>query len=270
MLALFYFLGPPAHWADSVAHKPLRIGSDPVDLSQKYREELRRARSQAHAPSEREAPDGRFDGWVVSYKKAPDLGVELLLTATGKKWIDGQHFYWRLLDGKWNELRLPSKFILSEFQLVLRDDQVVILLSRRHPWWPYRDNYARFFKSLAGRELRPENGLYELRLPTGKLRYLFPGHVLVPSPDRRRVAFLRSAGISGSHSLHIFEIATYEVRTLAALTEGDPGSGISFKYAWLGDSRTLGLWGWLKGHNEDVEAVYTLDSGRFWDVSALD
>jgi hypothetical protein len=96
--------------------------------------------------------------------------------------------------------------------VALSGDEIVVLASRRNSWWPYEEKYGRYLRSFFDRELRPTDGLYEVKVPGGELRYLCPGRFLRPAPNRRRIAFLRSVSHDGYHSLHILDVATYEVR----------------------------------------------------------
>lgn len=243
----FCLFGPPSRWTDDVSRKPLRVTSDAASPARAYVEEFRRKWTQSPL-----CPP-------AYHEMVPELGIELRRT-------DDHRLYFRR-NGEWQMLVLPAEIVFREARIALGGDEIVVVASRRNSWLPYEEKYGRYLRSLLDPELRPTDGLYEVRLPGGETRYLCPGWFLRPSPDRRRVAFLRSAGAHGSHSLHILDVATDEVRNLASLTEGDPGSGISFDYAWSDDSRALGLRGRLHGHRGDVVLIYTLDSDRFWDAS---
>ena len=56
-------------------------------------------------------------------------------------------------------------------------------------------------------ELRAEYGIYAVDLEGGTLRYLFPGHDIVLSPNRELAAYTTSEnGIDGFHAIRTWEV----------------------------------------------------------------
>jgi hypothetical protein len=129
------------------------------------------------------------------------MGYAVLQTYGGKYWSEGRHLYFRReATEAWREVRLPPGFVISNPKLVTQDGHVVAIVERWNSWWPYEANYGRFLLSAIRSELRPEHAIYMLDSERGTLRYLFPGHSLMLSPDRKFAAYMGSEnGFSGFH-----------------------------------------------------------------------
>jgi hypothetical protein len=186
-------------------------------------------------------------GTTFHKRHLPEAGLALLQTHEGSSWTRGQHLYlWSTATRTWREYWIPEGMVVAEGRFVRVGGTDAVLLTRWNPWWPHGENYPRFWKSLLARESRPAYGLYALDPDSAELRYMFPGRLPVPSPDRLRVACLRSDG-SGFHSVHVWSPGADTLVAVVSLWEADPGSGVSFRYYWSADSEVLFIDGTTRG-----------------------
>ena len=275
----FAFFGPPALWGSGVADKvPKFVKNNIPARVLLYAKEFL---SQPEVISSKEilaTSGGGVLGKPFDYDIAAEYGLAVLQTHAGQYWGDDQHLYIRSLSSSdWRELAIPKKMKMQDATIVRPKGETSILLARWHPWWPHSGQYGRFLLSIFDKELRAEYGVYLLGVDRNGPEYLFPGHSLVASPDRRHVAYLASAnGFAGFHSLLISNVETGRSKRLFSLLEADPGSGISFQYRWSRDSRALLIAGATQGFTRfgpkryrSLRIVYLVDSEQLYDVDAV-
>lgn len=263
----FRLTGPPLGWGSDVAlGLPVFSDRDPGEV-EAYLPGYRAPSSSATA-SASPPPDSAGDGVVgkpFHRDSAPGCGLSVLQTHAGRVWGEEQHFYIQRHDGAgWREVLLPRAMKLQGATIVCPPSGAVVLLSRWNSWFP--PDYERFLRSVFASELRAEFAVYALDLERGDLKYLFPGHGLVPSPDRRWVAYLTSLnGVSGFHNIKLYDVRTGRSARVLALAEADPGSGVSFGYDWSADSKALLITGRASGFTS-LRIVYLVDTGELFDL----
>ena len=214
-------------------------------------------------------------GAVTASDIVPESSRALALTHRGARWIDDRRLYVRDGTTGWREIPLEDRLMLQEAKLIVAARDTVILAVRWNSWYP--PGYGRFVRSFARPELRAEYGIYRMSLDGSGRRYLFPGHSLVVSPDRRRVAYLTSRnGFSGMHNVWIYDATTNRRTRVVSLVEADPGSGISFACHWAADGEALVIRGTAQrvGVNETrsgsgVDLVYVVADGRLFDAAPV-
>ena len=238
----FLLLGPP-EWFESVDERvpqmtSVRLGSG----FDRYLDEFARPARAGLAAQVADVAVG-VTGRVVREDRVPGAGPALLQTRD-----DGaDHLYSRQAElDPWRELPLPPGVRVGEARWLRVGDSFGILAVQRRPWWPLGRNYGRFWRALLDAELRPENGLFLIDPDGAGSRFLFPGQMPFPSPDRQAVAFLRSER-HGFHSLHLWREGDAEPLTVVSLWEADPGSGPSFYWTWSSDSKVLFVRGTARG-----------------------
>jgi hypothetical protein len=212
-------------------------------------------------------------GAVYASDVVPESGRALALTHRGSRWIDDRGLYVRDATTGWRELPLEDRMLLQEAKLIVAARDTVILAVRWNSWYPPR--YGRFISSIARPELRAEYGIYRMSLDGSGPRYLFPGHSLVVSPDRRRVAYLTSRnGFTGMHNVWVYDATTNRRTRVVSLVEADPGSGISFDCHWAADGQALVIRGSAQRVGVDgargssrVDLVYVAADGRLFDAA---
>jgi hypothetical protein len=188
-------------------------------------------------------------GRIVREDRLPEAGWTLLQTRDEA--VDYLHCR-RNDSDEWRSLPLPPGGRAGEARWVRDGESFGVLLVRHRPWWPLGRNYGRVWAALVKPALRPATGLFLLDAGSGDARYLFPGDMPAPSPDRRAVAFLRSER-RGFHSLHLWQTGTDESVTVVSLWEADPGSGPSFSWNWSSDSKVLFVRGASRGFENSPE-----------------
>jgi Tol biopolymer transport system component len=122
--------------------------------------------------------------------------------------------------------------------------------------------------------LRSETGIYQLDIERHRLRFLFPGARIVPSPNRRQVAYLTSENrFRGFHNILVYDVASERSLRVLSLWEADPGSGTSFSYRWSYDSKALlitgraGGWASHSDHATELQLVYFPDAEQLFDLA---
>lgn len=168
-----------------------------------------------------------------------------------------QHLYVKEGD-VWQEVSIEGKGNIHNARWIQGvDAKPALIVTKYFSWYPNKKNYLRFWKSLFQLELRPESSLWRYERESRRWVYLFPGSSTSVSPDRKKVAFLRS--YSSEHSLHLYDLEKFTVTDIAALVEADPGSGLSFDYQWTKDSQALMIFGGIRheGQMKSIRWIYS-------------
>jgi hypothetical protein len=273
-LLWFLVFGPPSRWGSGVEdHVPNFAGigftlAAPITLAPGNELPPRKS------VDETEKRSG-ITGRILYFEEVPQYGYAVLQTYNGRYWSEDQHLYFRRAsDDHWREISLPPPFIISNPELILQDGRVMALIERWDSWWPYRKNFSRYLLSIFQPELRAEYSLCLLDLERGRFRYLFPGHTVVLSPDRRFAAYTTSEnGFSGFHTIRVLKVGQPKAEPVLSLWETDPGSGVSFTYKCTQDSQSLVIEGGTQGftrfgstHYRKIRFVYLLDCGLMVDL----
>ena len=257
--AWFSLFGPP-EWFQGVRQRlpetsSLQLGSD-YDV---YRRELDAPRSPSLGnPPQRMPPDLQGEVHRSDFFRDGSTGV------VWSKDAERDHFrLWSSSAGQWSDVPLPPG--VTGVIVVPGGDAPRLLVTRRQWWWPYGSNYGRFWLALARRELRPNAALVVVDPGSGHRRFLCAGSGPVASPDRTRVAFMRSER-GGYHSIHVWRAADDGLSTVASVWEADPGSGPSFGYRWSADSRVLFVRGSSLGFDGSRPARRRIDVRLLYDT----
>jgi hypothetical protein len=272
----FWVFGPPSWWGSGVVVKtPSFAHRAPPALEGYLRTaDTRAVASEAQAAGSKQS--GNLVGTPFGHDDAPECGVSVVQTHAGRFWGDGQHLYVRgSRKGDWSE-PLPSRSMtFSDATIVCPESRASILLTRWNPWWPFGSSYGRFLRSVVMKDLRSEYSVYALDVERRDLKYLFPGHDLVVSPDRRRVAYATSLnGFSGFHNVMVYDVRDGRSTRVLSLREVDPGSGSSFGYRFSADSAALVITGTSSGFMPfsatftPLRIVYLNDTGELFDLRA--
>lgn len=258
-LGWFWLFGPGA-WGSGVIEKvPSFLSSDTLPIVGAYRLEFLQDGQEplpAALPVEVQAIRGRIE-WKDCLK---DSHVCVIESHEGKRWIDDQHVYiWLNKNHVLHEIQSVQGMTVSNPTIVNTAGQPSLILERWNSWFlPWNRKILRYVQSWFNDPLRPEYSLYACGIDCSHLEYLGPGHGVVISPDRQKVAFLRSEdAMRGFHSLHVWERGTHAMGTICSLWEADPGSGISFQYRWSNDSMALHLTGETQGFSRAKMDGYT-------------
>ena len=177
----------------------------------------------------------------------------------------------------YRELALPDDFLPGKAVWTRGANGSQIAVERRR-FWPLTavGRLGRYFRSWLDPELRPGQSIYMLPADgSGEPEWLWPGHDLVVSADHRRVAFLRSGALgSGYYSLHLWDVAEGEVRTVLSLHEADPGSGRSFDFRFSVDGEAIEIKGATGGferrgpfETKAIRLIYWIDKDALFDAS---
>ena len=269
-MAAFAMVGPPSGWGTSVEDAAPSFSREPSQAARDSLEAIATDTAPAHMYG---ALLARYDvpGRPLNFDERAESGEAVLVTS-GETWTKDQRLYWRRGgNARWSEVGIPDGFIISNPRVIRRDGKPALLIERWHAWWPYSKSYGRFVRSLTRPELRAEHGIYRLDIERGTARFLFPGDGLVLSPDRRAAAYVSSqqGGLTGGgfHTIYVWDLETDERKAVMSLWEVDPGSGISFRYAWTRDSRALLIAGSTSGVGRSaapprgpIKALFTRDS----------
>ena len=249
-MAAFAMVGPPSGWGTNVEDAEPSFSAEPSPAARDSLEAMAADTAPTHMYG---ALLARYDvpGRPRDFDEHAESGEAVLLTSD-ETWTKDQRLDWRRdRNARWSEVNIPDGFIISNPRLIGRDGQPTLLIERWHPWWPYTKSYVRFARSLTNPELRPEYGIYQLDIERGIAQFLFPGDRLVLSPDRSVAAYVSSErfGLTGGgfHTIYVWDLETDQRRPVMSLWELDPGSGISFNYAWTRDSRALLIAGSTSG-----------------------
>lgn len=262
-LFLFTMFGPPDAWIEGLSGRPLPQEFIEV-LDPQTEEYLREFQVQKNQKEEkREISDQLIKGTQLSYHN--NMDTEVVQTYSGARWGEGQHLYWKMGNQNWQEIPISGDLTVTTNGFIMIDTESKLLVTDWNAWYPYR--FSRLLQSIFRKDLRYEYGLYTADLQTGVFTYLFPGDNATVSPDKTKVAFLRSLGIvSGStHEIIVWDILKNTQTTVAILTEIDPGSGRSFDYRWSHDSKVLEI----AGESYDIgifQLMYFLDTKRVWHI----
>ncbi len=232
--------------------------SSPVWSRLRQRHTPRRRESTRLRPLSLQRLASRVAGRVLHLDEAAELGHSVLLSHAGRYWSQDQHLYFRrTASGDWREFPLPHQFIADNPRVVRLNGRVSALVELWSSWRPYSRSYLRFVLSVTRPELRAEYGVYALDFEGGTLRYLFPGHDIVLSPNRDLAAYTTSENdISGFHGIRVWEVGRTGSEPVLSLWEGDPGSGISFDCKWAPDSRALLIEGGSQGFSRSGPMRY--------------
>ncbi len=272
----FSLLGPPKPWgAHTAGEYPDLIRTDIPENFSDYVREIKSREKKTFSDRTINYPDSALAGEIFHTDIVPKLNMAVVLTHSGKYWVDDQHLYIGPVDGtNWKKLSLTENTYLSDATIVPDNGGQSILISRWNSW--IGATYLRYLLSIFDEELRPENAIYKLDFMEEKLKYLFPGYQLQPSPDRNYVAFLVSQnGFCGYHTLMIYNCITGVTSEILSLESIDPCSGISFEAKWSADSRALlfdGETGGFKFHKEqepgDFCVLYMVGNGVLYDIQS--
>ncbi len=191
---------------------------------------------------------------------ATEYNLCLLQTYTGKYWTKGQHLYVRQLDSeKWLELSVPihNNNYYSAKAIIKHQGEISILLL--HTNTKSKENW---------------NTVHAMDIKSKEPNYLFSGHTLVVSPNRRYVIYLSSKNMwAGYHPMHVYDLKTGHSLHVMSLWEADPGSGLSFRYKWSHDSKAFLIRGTttlIKGNTREIKyisIIYHLDTNLLYNVS---
>jgi hypothetical protein len=244
----FSIFGPPARWGTGVVDvNPKFEQADAANVVSSD-DTVATAFSGASIPDvERQASN--IVGRVLAIDEMSPEGAAVLQTYGGKNWTEDQHLYFRhSVTDRWRELPLPRGFIVENPKVVRLYGHATMLVGRWNAWYPATRNYKRFVRSIIDPQLRAEDALYSMDPDSGSIHFLFPGHSIVVSPDRRLAAYMGSEnGFSGFHTIRVWNIDSNKSKPVLSLREIDPGSGTSFQYRWIKDSRALLITGDTQG-----------------------
>jgi len=166
----------------------------------------------------------------------------VFLTTEGTTPADGAHLYfWDAVRGQLSEMVLPGRVGPNPAIVLGASGEPQVLLAIEDPWPSSLLGSLRRAWDRRGDPAGPASNSLALLSPndpTG-IHSLGPGHLPAVSPDRGKVAFIRSKQNSGYHSLHLWSAASNTVSDILTLEECDPGSGISFNLRWSPDSRMV-------------------------------
>jgi hypothetical protein len=250
--AWFSVFGPPARWGTGVVDvKPKFVTTSTNVISLED--------TVATSPTPATVPEAKWRGSnVVGHALLIDEispeGPAILQSYGGKNWTADQHLYFRRTATEtWREVRLPARFIAENPKLVRMNGRLVALVGRWHSWYPERRNYKRFLRSIVDAELRPEYALYSIDPESGAIQFLFPGQSVALSPDRRFAAYMSSENnSSGFDTIRVLNMDSNESKPVLSLREIDPGSGTSFQYQWMKNSRELLISGGTQGFSRSA------------------
>ncbi len=206
-------------------------------------------------------------GKIHQSHRAGDRAV--FLTAEGERWTDRQHLY--LIENSGVvEIPLPAHRTVTRPRL-LRGRVVVECWN---PWaMPAMQKIHRYIASWTDASKRPEAALYAYDPAARSWNFVMPGHTLVPSPDGRRAALLRSGAMAaGYYSVHLWSDDAVEPPALLSLREAVAGSGRSFRLRWTSDSAAVQIVGRTGGFERrkreprDFNLIYLLDNGALYDL----
>ena len=110
--------------------------------------------------------------------------------------------------------------------------------------------------------------VWSYSLATRDVRRISNGGGLTPSPDRTRVAFLRSDG-AGFHRFEWCELSSGRVQPVISLWEADPCSGTSFDCIWSANSKVLRITGDGLGFRERRGSSTEYDLAYFADEDVM-
>jgi hypothetical protein len=270
--AWFSLFGPPARWGNDV--RDFGAVTRSADIPAAVRAWAAAASGATSADTSTwPTPDSTRGARVYVIDVAPQLGRAAALTHRGERWVDDHHLYVRGPGaGSWREIPIPARFVLQDARLVATSRDTALLAVRWHSWYP--PDYVRFLRSILRPELRAEYGVYRISLDGRNIRFLFPGHGLAVSPDRRRIAYFTSTnGFDGKHNLWIYDARDDRRTRIVSLVEADPGSGMSFACRWSDDSHALFVHGAAQRIGREqphrwrrLQLVYLLADARLYDL----
>ena len=256
----------PGSWGSGMEEAyPQRL--PPTERILRYADELA-AMPQGDRPESEAAvhlPD--MAGKIHQSYRAGDRTV--FLTAEGERWTDRQHLYLSE-NSETEEIPLPAGRTVTRPRL-LRGRVVVECWN---PWaLPAMQKIRRYVASWTDASKRPEAALYAYDAAAREWRFAMPGHTLVPSPDGRRAALLRSGAMAaGYYSVHLWSDDGVEPPALLSLREAAAGSGRSFRLRWTADSAAVRIVGRTGGFERrkreprDFNLIYLLDNGALYDL----
>ncbi len=267
----FSLVGPGDDWGSGVTEA--LPPSPPLSVPEWVRESCRREMP----PPVAKMPDvpglvaKPFDSDV-----AENLGMAVVLTRSIPREAGEQHIYYRLAaDALWRNGRVPTHVDLHEVALFCAEPDAVILASRWNSWYPYSENYQRYRASQIDLELRCQFAIYRFDPKTHQIRFLFPGHELRPSPDRRRVAYLTSLNGAGPryHTIWVYDMNRKQPAPVLSFWIAAWASVWSVDYEWSADSRVLRITGDADGfarrgprRTRKVDMAYVADTGNLYDL----
>ena len=219
-----------------------------------------------------------FKGRAYWWDYFKDRGWGVLLTYEGNYWRENQHVYiYRRQTNSLEELNsfAENGMVIEEIKIFFLNGKVNLLVVRWDPWVKYVTKNGRSERIVLRKETweRPEYGLYTCGIDGKELKYICPGHSAEVSPDRLKVAFLRSAG--ASYSLHIWYPNEDRITSVLSLCgEADVGSGRSFDFRWSADSKALsvrgcgcGYYGYKPKSFMGSDLIYILETNRLYSTS---
>jgi hypothetical protein len=274
-LGRFYLSGPPNSYS-GVVELPVVLSDPTGDADmQPYMSSFGTSWTDEAGVTNLPTPPGNLKGVVWQQDYLPNVGCATLLSHEGPTWGIGQHLYIRQsTKAEWREVSVGHAGPIRNPALLLAERGPVVVLSFWHSWWPYSQNVGRYISSFTRQELRPENGFYLLDLQTFSMKYLFPGQLLSPSPDRKRMLFARpDIDGDGFWSIHIWTPQTGAIQNILSAWEGDPGSGIDWRFRWSPDSSNVLFRGSSQGFASSsmdgfrkLNLIYNVKSGRLYDA----
>jgi|TARA_Y100000294_G_scaffold87547_1_gene81768 hypothetical protein len=189
----------------------------------------------------------------------PNLTKKYDIDTYDEHWSRGQHLHIRKLDSKnWQEISIPKHINrYNATALIKHQDGISILLMSS--------------------ESKKDGLIYTvhaLDIKSKELKYLFSGHTLDISPDRRYVIYLSSKDPwAGYHPMQLYDIKMGRSSHVMSLWEVDPGSGLSFQYKWSQDSKAFLIIGATLGFNKKrngppqrFNKIYHLDTKLLYDI----
>lgn len=267
----FFLVGPDSEWGSGV--RETLPPSPPLSVPDWVRACCR----QEWPPSVAKMPDVpglAVEPFDYDVTENPDMAVVLTRSLQGP--AQDQHIHYRLTsDDPWRNARLPTHLDLHEVALFRREKDTVILASGWNSWYPYSENYQRYRASQTDLESRCTFAVYRFDPKTHQFRFLFPGHELRPSPDRRRVAYVTSLNDACPrfHTIWVFDMNGSQSAPVLSFWIAAWASVWSVDYEWSADSRILRITGDADGfaqhgprRTRKVHMAYVADTGNLYDL----
>ncbi len=241
----------------------------PTERILRYADELAAMPPGDRPETEDGNPPDAFAGRIRQSHRA--RGRTIFLTAEGERWTDRQHLYLRE-GSKVEEIALPTGVAVTRPRLLPGR----VIVERWNPWaMSATQKIRRYIASWADSSKRPEAALYAYDAAAREWRFVMPGHTLVPSPDGRNAALLRSGAMAaGYYSVHLWSDDAVEPPAILSLREAVAGSGRSFRLRWTADSSAVQIVGRTGGfarrkrEMRDFNLIYLLDNGALYDLAS--
>lgn len=258
----------PGTWGSGMQEAyPPRL--PPSERILRYADELA-ASAQADQPETIDGDLPRPDslaGEIRQFHRA--AGRTVILTAEGRSRPERRHLYLSE-NSRTVEIPLPAGCAAAGPRFV----RGRVVIECWNPWaLPALRKLGRYVASWTDRAKRPEASLYAYDPEAGEWRFVMPGHTLVPAPDGRRAALLRSGAMAaGYYSVHLWSDDDAAPPPLLSLREAEDASGRSFRLRWTADSAAVQIVGRTAGFERrkreprSFNLLYSLDDGALYDL----